>query len=28
LRSSWRGTPRTKWPEHLADGPLTLQYSP
>src|SRR5262249_22720871 len=27
-RSSWRGTPRTKWPEQLADGPLTLQYSP
>src|SRR5215471_17090370 len=28
LRSSWRGTPRTKWPEQLADGALTLQYSP
>src|SRR5262249_23309351 len=28
LRSSWRGTPRTKRPEQLADGPLTLQYSP
>src|SRR6516225_574081 len=28
LRSSWRGTPRTQWPEQLADGPLTLQYSP